>query len=62
MNPPTDDTLAAMDRYGGSFVRTLATLYRRADPENRTILDRAFAKIFATYANLAADERTQSHG
>ena len=37
---------AHFDRYGGSFNRTLATLWRVADRENKDILRRAFADLF----------------
>ena len=57
----TDTTLEAMDSYGGSFVRTLAALYRRADPENRAILRHAFATVFAQYADLE-NLRKDLHG
>lgn len=36
--------IEAMEQYGGSFVVTLAALWRRADSENR-------AKIKATWSN-----------
>ena len=50
--PPeiTDDTLEAMERFGGSFVVALMRLYRTADPKNRAILARAFATYFTTYS------------
>ena len=58
MNPEIDDaTLAAMERYGGSFVVALAACYRRADSENRAILRGAFAKYFHEYALLARKPR-----
>ena len=41
-----------MESYGGSFVRTLAALYRRADPDNRLLLRHAFATVFPQYAEL----------
>lgn len=37
---------AHFDRYGGSFNRTLATLWRVADRGNKDILRRAFADLF----------------
>ncbi len=49
----TDATLAAMERYGGSFVRTLAELYRQGDPDNQATLRHAFGILFAQYAGMA---------
>ena len=37
---------AHFDRYGGSFNRTLAHLWRIADQENKQILIKAFAHLF----------------
>lgn len=54
-NDIADETLAAMDLYGGSFVRALAALYLVADPDNRATLRHAFAKIFEEYAGIATD-------
>jgi len=48
-----DATLDAMDTYGGSFVRTLARLYRVADAVNRAKLADAFAEYFTKYAVFA---------
>ena len=48
-----DATLETMERYGGSFVVALVRLYRKADPENRAILEQAFAKYFDEYAAIA---------
>ena len=51
--PTEDDVLDAMAFYGGSFVRTLADLYRRGDPINRAKLRRTFDDYFAEYADAA---------
>ena len=44
--------LENMDRYGGSFVASLAFCYSQADPDNQTILYNAFEAIFTKYANF----------
>ena len=41
-----------MDRFGGSFVASLAFCYSQADPDNKTILFNAFEAIFTKYANF----------
>ena len=52
----TDAILDAMDRYGGSFAKHLARLYRVGDPVNRAILASAFAPYFRKYADLVHDD------
>jgi hypothetical protein len=49
----TDATLEAMERYGGSFARQLAVLYRTADPNHQATLRHAFGILFAQYAGMA---------
>ena len=41
-----------MDRFGGSFVTSLAFCYSQADPDNQTILFNAFEATFTKYANF----------
>tara|TARA_R100001460_G_scaffold4268_3_gene12226 strand:+ start:3804 stop:3971 length:168 start_codon:yes stop_codon:yes gene_type:complete len=41
-----------MDRFGGSFVASLAFCYSQADPDNQTILFNAFESTFTKYANF----------
>ena len=41
-----------MDRFGGSFVASLAFCYSQADPDNQTILFNAFEATFIKYANF----------
>ena len=41
-----------MDRFGGSFVASLAFCYSQADPDNQTILLNAFEATFTKYANF----------
>jgi len=53
-----DATLEAMNAYGGSFVRTLARLYRVGDSINQARLRAAFPEYFSEYARLAHREIT----
>lgn len=41
--------LEAMDQYGGSFVKSLAECYRRADPANKKKLMSVFEEYFQEY-------------
>jgi len=41
-----------MDRFGGSFITSLAVCYRKADPNNQTILLNSFESTFIKYANF----------
>ena len=41
-----------MDRFGGSFVASLAFCYSKADPDNQTILYNAFESTFIKYAKF----------
>ncbi len=41
-----------MDRFGGSFVASLAFCYSQADPDNQTILFNSFESTFIKYANF----------
>ena len=41
-----------MDKFGGSFVTSLAFCYSQADPDNQTILFNAFEATFIKYANF----------
>ena len=41
-----------MDRFGGSFVASLAFCYSQADPDNQTILYNAFESTFIKYAKF----------
>lgn len=52
-----DDVLAAMDRFGGSFVQALAACWRYADERNRRMLHDAFAAYWTHYAEIAAQSR-----
>ena len=45
-----------MDRFGGSFVASLAFCYSQADPDNQTILFNAFEATFIKYANFTNEK------
>jgi hypothetical protein len=49
--------LAAMETYGGSFVKQLAVLYARADQVNRVRLEMAFPDYFAEYDEMASHRK-----
>jgi len=44
-----------MDRFGGSFVQSLAVCYKKADPINQKILYEAFEHFFFKYAKFKDD-------
>ena len=46
-----------MDRFGGSFIASLAYCYSQADPDNQTILFNAFEATFTKYANFNGQEK-----
>ena len=46
-----------MDRFGGSFVASLAFCYSQADPDNQSILFNAFEATFTKYANFNGQEK-----
>lgn len=59
------DTTDAMLRFGGSFVKQLATLYRLADDDNQQRIKTAWPEYWAKYADLAdlnADDAGYGHG
>ncbi len=45
--------LEAMDEFGGSFVKSLAELYRHADRNNQIKLIQVFEDYFLQYATMA---------
>ena len=47
-----------MDRFGGSFIASLAFCYSQADPDNQTILFNAFEATFTKYANFNGQEES----
>ena len=44
-----------MDRFGGSFIASLAFCYSQADPDNQSILFNAFEATFTNYAYFNED-------
>ena len=44
--------LQAMEKRGGSFVKGLAALYRKADAQNRERLRQAFEEYFWKYGKV----------
>lgn len=51
MNEQDFHTLEMMDKYGGSFVKALAELARRADPYNLAKIKKTWHKYWLTYEN-----------
>ena len=51
-NYQINTALDNMQRFGGSFVASLAFCYSKADPDNQTILYNAFESTFIKYANF----------
>ena len=47
-----------MDRFGGSFVASLAFCYSQADPDNQPILYNAFESTFIKYAKFNGQEKS----
>jgi len=47
--------LKNMDRFGGSFIQSLAVCYRKADPNNQGILINAFREQFLKYYQFNDD-------
>ena len=44
-----EEVLVAMEKYGGSFVKQLARLYRLADAVNKAKLENCFKNYFDEY-------------
>jgi len=51
-NYQINTALDNMQRFGGSFVASLAFCYSKADPDNQTILYNAFETTFIKYAKF----------
>ena len=49
--------LENMDRFGGSFIQSLAFFYSKADPLNQEKLLNAFMSDFLEYYHFNHDER-----
>lgn len=58
----TKDThmIAAMRKYGGSFVKSLAECMEHADPNNYTKLVTTFQNYVYDYRQMAIKEQSQS--
>ena len=52
--------VAAMKRYGGGFVQTLAECFLLADEDNLDRLYRAFSKYVAQYLDMAREDERRS--
>ena len=48
-------TVAAMNRFGGSFVKALANVMIVADENNQVRIETAFPEIFDRYRQMAKD-------
>lgn len=51
-----EEVLEKMERYGGSFVKKLAELYRLADPFNKKKLEKYFREYFEEYRNFGGEK------
>jgi hypothetical protein len=56
------EVLAAMEKFGGSFVRTLASLYRLADGQNQARLRHAFDEYFTKYDAMSTAIKERKNG
>jgi hypothetical protein len=52
-----EEVIAAMERFGGSFIQQFARLYRSADLVNRGRLQDAFPDYWTSYQEMAAMDR-----
>jgi hypothetical protein len=57
MNVPEFETVEAMRKYGGSFVKALAECFYRADGQNFAILKGAFGHYWREYEAIAENRR-----
>lgn len=53
------DVIAAMESFGGSFVRSLAQAFRLADADNRERIKTAFPEVWEKYSLWAAAEKIE---
>jgi len=56
MNEQDYKTVEAMERYGGSFVQTLAQLARRADPHNLRLIKGTWSHYWQQYEAMANND------
>lgn len=47
----------AMQKYGGSFIKTLSDLLQKADGNNYRKLEQAFSEYFEEYRRMAEKEK-----
>lgn len=55
------DMIAAMETFGGSFVKALANAMTHADPNNYTKLVVAFSNYVSEYRKIAKDMKRDKH-
>lgn len=58
MNQEDRDTIAAMETYGGGFIKAIAGAFRRADSRNFYRLQVAFSDEWIHYARTAKKLKT----
>lgn len=56
MNEQDYKTVEAMEKYGGSFVKALAELARRADPFNLELIKITWARYWKQYQEMGEKE------
>jgi len=56
MNDEDYKTLEAMDKYGGSFVQSLASLARQADPINLQKIKATWPDYWVQYHQMAKED------
>lgn len=57
---PTDwEVVRTMERFGGGFVRTLAELCHRADPENLAKIKATWPEYWSEYAAMSETVKAQ---
>ena len=49
----TRNAFHEMREYGGSFARTLADAWFKADPQNKAIIEDGFEEMISRYADMA---------
>lgn len=57
MSPNDEETLAAMEKYGGSFVKIIALAAKVADSDNFKRLKTAFPEYWEKYGEMARMSR-----
>ena len=58
-NEKDSQTIAAMQRWGGSFVQALAQAARRADAENLRRIKTTWPEYWRDYGEMAQRDKTQ---